>query len=33
VFFSFDYDKGYIRDIRSGGYLFVILEQFVLSPF
>ena len=28
VFFSFDYDKGYIRDIKSGGYLFVTLEQF-----
>ena len=28
VFSSFDYDKGYIRDIQSGGYLFVTLEQF-----
>ena len=33
VFFSFDYDKGYIRDIKSGGYLCVTLEQLVLSPF
>jgi len=24
VFFSCDYDYGYIQDIKSGGYLFVI---------
>jgi len=29
IVFSFDYDKGYIRDKQSGGYLFVTLEQFV----
>jgi len=33
VCFPFDYDKGYIQDIKSGGYLFVTIEQIVLSPF
>ena len=28
IVFSFDYDKGYIRAIKSGGYLFVTLEHF-----
>jgi len=25
------YDKGYIRDIQSGGYLYVTLEQFYIA--
>jgi len=33
LFVSFDYDKGYIRDIKYGGYLFVTHEQLLLLPF
>jgi len=32
-FFSSDYEKGYIQDIKYDGYLFVTLEQFLASPF
>jgi len=33
VVFSFDYNKGYIRDMKYGGYLFFTHEQLLLSPF
>jgi len=33
VVFSFDYDKGYVRDIKSDGNLFVTIEQYFVLPF
>ena len=32
-FVFFYYDKGDIQDIKSGGYPFVTLEYFFVSPF
>ena len=31
MFFSFDYDKWYNSDLKSGGYLCVTLELFVIT--